>query len=276
MNVDIKKLHDALQEILDYVADVCEKNGLTYFLVYGTALGAHRHNGFIPWDDDIDIAMPRDDYEKFIEIMQKETDGSYELQNEDNEENYFLSFAKIRKNNTVFIESIAEDIYKNNGIYIDIFPLDYVKKPASFGYKLRKIWIKYLKHTLKVASCKELYKQKRNRLVYWFECVISIPAMIMPKNKLVKKLNRVMAGASTKEQATHIAQYDSDNAGLLMPYSYYFPAQKHLYEGKMYNIPNEIENYLRLNYGDTYMELPPKEKQQTHQPLKLVFDTTKE
>ena len=66
MNFDIEKLHVTLIEILDYVVSLCEKHNIQYCLIYGSALGAYRHKGFIPWDDDMDIAMPRDDYEKFI------------------------------------------------------------------------------------------------------------------------------------------------------------------------------------------------------------------
>ena len=91
MNYDLDKLHFVLVEILDYFVSICEKNNLRYFLVYGTALGAYRHKGFIPWDDDLDVAMPRKDYQKFLEIMQH-TNDDYILQNEGNENNWFLSF----------------------------------------------------------------------------------------------------------------------------------------------------------------------------------------
>ena len=119
------KLHETLLEILDYVVSVCEENGLQYVLVYGTALGAYRHKGFIPWDDDLDIALPRKDYEKLIEIMKKSEQKKYLIQNESNEKRYYLPFSKVRKAGTLFAESIAQGMYSNNGIFIDIFPLFY-------------------------------------------------------------------------------------------------------------------------------------------------------
>lgn len=102
MKYDIDKLHNSLVEILDYVVDICEKNDFSYCLLYGTALGAYRHKGFIPWDDDLDIGMPREDYTKFIKYLQDNPSPEFSLQNEDNENNWFLTFSKVRKNNTVF------------------------------------------------------------------------------------------------------------------------------------------------------------------------------
>lgn len=102
----LNKLHLTLVEILDYVCKICDENNLQYFIAYGTALGAYRHQGFIPWDDDIDIALPRNDYEKLINILKKDNSGKYSCQNETNEKNYFLIFSKIRKNGTIFIERI--------------------------------------------------------------------------------------------------------------------------------------------------------------------------
>ena len=97
MDEGLEKLHGVLVEILDFVYSVCEEHGLLCFLVYGTALGAYRHHGFIPWDDDMDVAMPREDYTKFLQIMKQEGHDKYEIQDEDNEDFYFLSFAKVRK-----------------------------------------------------------------------------------------------------------------------------------------------------------------------------------
>ena len=84
MEYDIKKLHEVLVEILDYFVSVCEKNNLQYFLVYGTALGAYRHKGFIPWDDDLDVAMPREDYQRLLSILENNPNEGYSIQNESN------------------------------------------------------------------------------------------------------------------------------------------------------------------------------------------------
>ncbi|HGR9825979.1 TPA: phosphorylcholine transferase LicD, partial [Streptococcus pneumoniae] len=139
-----KQLHETLIEILDFVKEICEKHELTYFLVFGTALGAKRHCGFIPWDDDVDIALPREHYNIFIDALSETDQSIFSLQNEDNEPNYFLPFAKLRKNNTIFIEKILDVEYENNGIYIDIFPLDFVENPDSFNFKIRRTTFNYI------------------------------------------------------------------------------------------------------------------------------------
>ena len=151
---DLKRLHDTLVEILDYIVAICEEHKLTYMLLYGTFLGAHRHGGFIPWDDDLDIAMPRDDYEKLIKILNKKKSELYELQYEKNEKKYYLQFVKIRKKGTTFIEEIAKGMYDNNGIFIDIIPLDFAKDKNSFTHKMRLLITTYLKHILRYSSYK--------------------------------------------------------------------------------------------------------------------------
>ena len=126
----LKKLHLILLELLEYVDSICKQNNLQYLLIGGTALGARRHRGFIPWDDDIDIGLPREDYEKLLGILKSRNDG-YSVQDETNEDNYFCPFAKLRKNGTIFCEKISQGLYKNNGIYIDIFPIDTMNDCSS-------------------------------------------------------------------------------------------------------------------------------------------------
>ena len=269
MEYDIKKLHKVLVEILDYFVSVCEKNNLQYFLVYGTALGAYRHKGFIPWDDDLDVAMPREDYQRLLSILENNPNEGYSIQNESNEKEWFLSFSKIRKNHTLFVESIAQDVYQNNGMYIDIFPLDFAND-ETFSYKINLKVINYIRHGLKFIACKKLYKKKYSTIRYGIEMIFTFPVYLMGRSNALKMLNRMRIGKCKESDATIIAEYDDPHA-LKIPKDVYFPGRKMLFDGKAYYVPNKIEDYLSTVYGKTYMELPPIEERRTHQPEKIMF-----
>lgn len=108
--------------ILKFVADFCEINNIKYYLFAGTLLGAIRHEGFIPWDDDIDIAIPRDDYEKFIIEFDRNNDVNYKVLSIENSNKYYLPYAKVIDNRTLLFEDGKESM--PIGVFIDIFPLD--------------------------------------------------------------------------------------------------------------------------------------------------------
>ena len=109
--------------ILDEIDRICKKYNIKYFLGYGSALGAIRHKGFIPWDDDVDMHMLGKDYLKLIEILSNNQDNKYFFQSLETEKNYYLLWNKIRLNNTIFIEKGWEDNKIHQGISLDIFPL---------------------------------------------------------------------------------------------------------------------------------------------------------
>ena len=267
----LDKLHDTLIEILDYVVSVCEENNLTYFLVYGTALGAYRHQGFIPWDDDLDIAMPRQDYEKLIEIMNQSNNEKYVLQNELNEKKYYLPFSKVRKKGTKFVEDIAQDMYENEGIFIDIFVLDYVKDIYTFKYKLKSYVTTYLKHILRYTVYKKAYRDKRKFFGRIMENIICIPAYILPKKVLLRFFNKMAKGNCLSDKVGYIVEYSEEKSKSAMPIDVYFPPKKIEMCGKQYYAPNKIEDYLTRAYGSSYMELPPIEQRVTHSPIELIF-----
>lgn len=269
MNYDIKKLHSVLIEILDYAVSVCEEHNLQYCLVYGTALGAYRHKGFIPWDDDVDIAMPRDDYEKFLEIIEAEHTSKYSIQTEKTEENYFLTFAKIRKNGTVFIESILEKPYANNGVYIDVFPLDFVENSKKTSYKIKRKSINYFKHILKLQACPGLYKQKQGKIKFYFDCILSFPGWILSNKTILKILRKLMISKKNLDETAYVAQYDESLDAAVMEKEIYFPLKKCQFEGKSYYVSGNIEEYLERQYGSDFMKLPPIEKRATHSPIEL-------
>ena len=123
INYDANKLKKYETKILDKIVSICEENNITYYLAYGTLLGAVRHKGFIPWDDDIDIYMKPEEYYKFKKVMLKNPDKDYFYQSLETEKYYGLTFAKLRMNNTSVIEERIKEEKLHTGIYVDIFPL---------------------------------------------------------------------------------------------------------------------------------------------------------
>ena len=119
MNELQQKELDLLKEFVKF----CELHNLTYFLIGGTLLGAIRHLGFIPWDDDIDVGMPRPDYDRFCELAEKHFVGDIFFQSYRSDKGYPYIFSKLRNSNTTFIEKIYRHVPMNHGVYIDIFPL---------------------------------------------------------------------------------------------------------------------------------------------------------
>ena len=128
MEFTVRDLQKSIVPILVEIKRICEKHNLKYILYGGSCLGAVRHNGFIPWDDDADIAMPRDDYDLFIRLCEKgELNPSYSLQKYSKDEpHYYSPWIRIRKNNTLcIIKHHKDDGFKNLGVFVDIFPFDY-------------------------------------------------------------------------------------------------------------------------------------------------------
>ena len=127
-------------EILCEVRRICDKYDLTYFITAGTLLGAVRHKGFIPWDDDIDVVMPKKDFKKFSKLCRVELAKQYFFQNCRSEKQYPFLFAKIRKNNTFVNDMLLANLKIHKGLYIDVFPL--VKCPK--GENAAKLYFKLI------------------------------------------------------------------------------------------------------------------------------------
>lgn len=127
------------QEILDVIHQVCTEHGLRYSLAYGTLIGAVRHKGFIPWDDDIDLMMPREDYEKLLVIWNQSAPKGYILQNTRTDSDFTQNFTKIRKDHTTFLQDESErEKHYHKGIFVDIFPGDRVA-PSKLGKNVQYI-----------------------------------------------------------------------------------------------------------------------------------------
>lgn len=265
----LKELQGVQIEILEEIVRICKKYNLRYYLIYGTLIGAIRHHGFIPWDDDLDIGMPRDDYEKFMKVAKKELGSNYFLQNADTEEGYWLSFAKVRKNNTLFEEpsvvNMAEKIHK--GIFVDIFPFDYVQKKEGFFVHMQFILSKALNETMYYKA--GVFKNKKSLKYKYLVSLFQVLPM-----KAVSKLQSKVVSIQKQKGARYLADFNSSRKYLaaIYPMEYLVPTQDGMFDGKNFAIPQNYDIYLKKVYGD-YMKLPKEEERVNHRTLRIVFNT---
>lgn len=262
-------------EILNEIHRICTENNLTYFLVGGTLLGAVRHKGFIPWDDDLDVAMPRNDYNRFLKICETELNGKYYLHSISTDEEYWLPFSKIRKKNTLFDEANISHLDVPKGIYVDVFPLDDEFKENSLEKKLRTKLLKSLNSI--IVNKKRFYANKKKT----FKTVIRNIVTFLFSPFSIKKIQsfqiRLMSKNNNKG-GKYYANYGSnyDPIKQTMPKSVYEPARLIEFEKNLYSAPNDYEYMLKRIYGDKYMQLPPEEKRVTHKPVRISFNTKEE
>lgn len=259
----LNKLHSVEVSILDEIVEICNSYHLRYCLFYGTLLGAIRHKGFIPWDDDIDIAMPREDYDKFCKIALSELPEPFYLHSSETDDYYWLPFVKVKKKNTIFEESSWNFHTTHNEIFVDVFPLDYSLTAKSSALK-----IKFIKAIRRIISCKhngEKPSDVLTRILYIFLQKDTV-------SDLVSLMNRVMtSGCRGRSNFFIDAAASSVDKGF--PVSWVCPAKQLVFEGRMYAAPCNADAILSQMYGPDYMELPPEEKRVTHNPRRLSFDT---
>ena len=272
MNSNIlKKLHNSEIKILDEIKRVCAKNNLEYFLVGGTLLGAIRHKGFIPWDDDLDIAMPREDYEKFLRIAPTCFENDFVLDDINENPNYWQVFAKVRlKKTNVEVSNVLEEYPGEKGIWVDIFPLDSVPNEKSPFFKLKGNVVQKLKSIYLMKSEYCLTKSKRLKMFVPIFAGVSMKKM----NEIIKNIMISKNSPNNKFLVNYGSQYGIKKQTHLK--EKYFPAIDVEFEGKMYKAPNDYDYVLRKIYGDNYMQLPPMEKRVTHNPVKIKFEDGEE
>ncbi len=262
----LKAVQNTELEVLKEIIRVCEKNDLTYFTVGGTTLGAIRHNGFIPWDDDIDIGMMRDDYEKFIQIAPAELKKGYTLTHFIYDENVPTYFAKVRKDGTKFVEEYTENMDIHQGVFVDIFPYDNYPDDEALREKYK--WKTKFWNQLFIAKSVDriTYNLNKNfRVLNIIRKTLHILMKPVPKSYLFEKTDRAFREYNDQTATMVISRgidvFLNDIGDLL-------PPGEHDFETIKVKIPANPDRVLTLQYGD-YMELPPEEDRYNHAPALL-------
>lgn len=257
MNNDLGKLHDHLLEIMVEIDRLCRKHNITYFLDSGTALGAVRHKGFIPWDDDVDIGMMRDEYDRFIDIAEKELSPKFFLQTRDTDKAYYMQKAKIRMNGTFFPEGRDEWIEYHHGIFVDIYPFDYIcdnKRLAIKDIKKARFLLSLVNTRVRRPPQESLFRKIVRKL-----------STIIPEEYLFDCCHKQFTKYNSKktQTVTCYVYMQSFKKIILFNVKDIYPSIDIEFEGLKFQIMNGYDKYLQTMYGD-YMKLPPKKDRFTH------------
>ena len=264
-------LKAAIIDIYKDVAALCDKYGLTYMMSGGTCLGAIRHKGFIPWDDDLDIMMPRKDYDKLICLLEKgELGKKYEFSYPNVKTDANTVFLKIFRKNSKAVELANINTPFPKGIYIDVFALDAVPK-LKITQKLKG----FVANALQFISIARLYSQYPSKQLKEYA---DLDPDLKKRYKLKMFLGKITAFASHAKWICWFDMFVSSSKeghpwgiptgrkyynGEIFDKNIFVPVKKASFEGLEVNVPNNTHQYLTNLYKD-YMKLPPEEKRERH------------
>lgn len=240
--------------ILKVVDEICQRHNIPYWLEAGTLLGAVRHKGFIPWDDDLDISMLRDDFNRFIQVAPQELPSDIFLQTNETDPHYFNIGCplKLRDKYSVLLEPHEElSDQHNKGIYIDIFPYDNMLNSAFE----RAVYVFISKKLLKVLRARTAPRS----LGFAYQCHRALAAPFSTAF-LKKIMNWIIKRSNAKPLPVIGYGYDFRSKRQMYPREVIFPTTKVVLEGYEFSAPANVDQFLGDKFGD-YMKLPPKHDQ---------------
>lgn len=262
----LERLQNEEIEILRAIDHACEELGINYVIISGTLLGAVRHKGFIPWDDDIDVGMTREDFDLFLEKGQDYLPYHLFIQHYTTEPNDNKIYIKVRNKNTIFIENDTEEADICHGIFVDVFPFDRCKRGKERSeYRIRKkfnLLVQcYSRNTIQTIL--NPIKRVGAFLIHYTVCKL-VPLKWTLKNEehRRRKLNEV------GDDCYLLNQFKWDGTAT---HDELFSRKQFVFGQDMFWGPSNYDSILRRFYGD-YMKIPPVEKQITHKPKLVQFE----
>ena len=270
----LKHLQQVERMILKDFVDTCEANNIRYFGFGGTAIGALRHKGFIPWDDDIDVCLPAEDFNKLLDIYDKEWSEKYSIMNTERDINYPFPTTRIMLKGTQFCEEALAPLPLDLGIFLDVYCFD------------------------NVSDDEKEYKKQAFDAWFWshMRILVDVPRPVILadgiKGKLLKAAVTMGRGVckllhlstqkmyereqEARNRFAHVKTkriaylHDTDRFVNTYPVDEVFPVDKLDFDGIQVAFPNQNDKFLRMLYGD-YMQMPPVEKRKNHYPARLDF-----
>ena len=262
----LKHLQETLLMMLKDIMELCDENGIEYYAYAGTAIGAVRHEGFIPWDDDMDIFMTRENYEKFEKVI-KERNDKYKFVTIENTEDYFLLFSKVMLKGTRFREWWANQVDFNPGIAVDIFTLEKLPKNNIRRFmhlKLIRILDRLISASILRYEGYPKFQQIPVNIIHYLLKIFHITPKFL-KTKCLKHLK--------KYENTDSTVY-VDVCGIPNPHIFYKDelesSKKVKFESIEIPLPNGNDRILKMMYGD-YMKLPPEDERFNHMVGEIDF-----
>ena len=259
---ELKKLQKIELEILIEFDRICRKHNIKYTLSGGTLLGAIRHDGFIPWDDDIDINMTRKEYNKFIKCQKKDlnTDKFY-LDCIETKDDCGMIYSKLKRKDSLYIETASNRDRSEQNIWIDIFPVDKIKSNKS---RLSCIRVYCLKIILMYKY--GYIKTHDNRIIF---NIVRFLSIFFNKEKLKKKICKLLTKYNDIDTDYYV-EYASTYLGKqIMRKRVYTDYTEHKFENKKFMITKHYDEYLKTLYDD-YMKLPPEEDRINHHYVEKI------
>ena len=256
----LSDLQRRLLPMLNWFHDFCVNNGLRYYMLGGTMLGAARHEGFIPWDDDVDVGMPRKDYIKFLQLTKGKVFGDYVVEGIDTEKSdFFYGYTKVYDTQTTLIENTGMKIKR--GIYLDVFPLDGLcNRENEISSQFRPIYLRYSFLIARTCAVRKERKRYKNAAVYIARL---IPDRIINNKRLMISIDRMCQKHDFDECEIAVNFYGNWGIREAIHRCVFGEPKLYSFENlKIYGV-SDYDRYLTCLYGD-WRRLPPPEKQASH------------